>query len=66
LNTIEIAVNVELQQHGRMIRRPAGSLWRDPIELQIAQIEFIDKNINHPDRLFSSIQSSRHSGNNVL
>ena len=51
LNPVEIAVNIELQQHRRMIRRPASRLGSNPVKSQLAQIEFLDKNIDHPNRI---------------
>jgi hypothetical protein len=47
LDPIEIAVDVELQLHRRMIGRPAGRLGSDPAEPQIAQIECVDKGVDH-------------------
>src|SRR5215469_7406576 len=47
LHPIEIAVDVELQQHRGMIPRPPGRLSVNPTELKIRQIKFIDKNIDH-------------------
>src|SRR6266699_140455 len=47
LDTIEIPVNVELQQHRWMIRRPTGCLGRDPVKSQLGQIESINKDVNH-------------------
>jgi hypothetical protein len=49
LDPIEIAVDVKLQQHRRMIGRTAGRLGIDPIEPKTAQIECVDKGINHAD-----------------
>ena len=34
-----------------MIRRPAGCLGSDAVKSQPAQIEFLDKNVNDPDRI---------------
>src|ERR1700688_374092 len=51
LNSIEIAVDIELQQRRRMIRRPAGRLGSDAVKSQPAQIEFLDKNVNYPKRI---------------
>src|SRR5262245_6475001 len=49
LNPTDIAANVELQQHRRMIGRPTGRLGIDPTEPKIAQIEFVDKDVDHPN-----------------
>jgi hypothetical protein len=54
LNPIEVAVDVELQQHRRMIRRPAGYLRIDPVEPKLAQIEFIDE-----DPVFKAFRKQR-------
>ncbi len=34
-----------------MIARPARRQRRNPVETQAAKIEFIDKNIDHPNRV---------------
>jgi hypothetical protein len=49
LNPVEIAINVELQQAGRMIGRPAGRLGIDPAEPERREIELLDENIDHPN-----------------
>ena len=46
LNPIEIAIDVELQQDRRMIRRPTGCLGIDPAEPKPGQVEFVDKDVN--------------------
>jgi hypothetical protein len=51
LNPIEITVNVELQQHRRMVRRPAGGLGINPVKPKLGQIEPPDKDINHANRI---------------
>jgi hypothetical protein len=51
LDPIEIAVDVELQQYRRMIRRPAGYLGIDPAEPKLRQIQFLDKDIDHTNRI---------------
>jgi hypothetical protein len=45
LDPVEIAVDVELQQDRRMIRRPPGGLGVDPAKSKLSQIEFVDKDI---------------------
>ncbi len=51
LDPVEIAVDIELQENRRMIARPAGRLRINPIKPQAAKIEFIDKNVDHPNRI---------------
>src|SRR5262249_29409329 len=51
LNPIEVAVDVKLEQYRRMVRRPAGRLRIDPVEPKLAEIEFFDKNVDHPNRI---------------
>jgi hypothetical protein len=34
-----------------MVRRPAGDLGINPAEPQIGQIELIDKDVNHTNRI---------------
>ena len=49
LNPVEVAVNVELQQDGGMIGRPARCLRSDPVEPQAAQIKRLDESVDHVD-----------------
>jgi hypothetical protein len=51
LNPVEIAVDVELQQHRRMIRRPTSRLGSDPVKSKLGEVEFLDKCVDHPDRI---------------
>ena len=51
MNPIEIAVDVKLQQHQRMIRRPPGRLGSNPIEAELTQIKLVDKDVDHPNRI---------------
>src|ERR1700730_2586619 len=51
LNPIEITVNVKLQQHRRMVRRPAGCLGINPAEPKLVQIEPIHKDVDHTNRI---------------
>src|ERR1019366_6883476 len=51
LDPVEIAVDVELQQHRWMIRRPARYLGIDPAKPKFGQIEFLDKDIDHANRI---------------
>ena len=45
------ASDVELQQHRRMIGRPAGHLGINPAKPNLSQIEFLDKHVDHPNRV---------------
>src|ERR1700691_4251194 len=49
-----------------MIRRPPSIFRRYSIEAQCPEIELVDEDIDHPNGLLPSIQSSRHSGKSVL
>src|SRR5215469_12876327 len=51
LNPIEIAVDVELQQYRRMIRRPAGRLRIDPLEPKLAEVKLVDKDVDDSNRI---------------
>src|SRR5690348_13978373 len=51
LITIEITIDVELEQNSRMVRGPAGDLGINPIKPQIGQIELIDKDVDHTNRI---------------
>jgi hypothetical protein len=49
LDTVEVAVDVDLQQHRGVIGRPPGYSWDHPVELQGRQVELFDEGLNHPD-----------------
>jgi hypothetical protein len=51
LDPIEVAVDVELQQDRRMIRRSAGYLGLDTVESKSGKIEFVHKDVDHPNRI---------------
>ena len=51
LNPVEVAIDIKLQQHGRMVGRPTGRLGIDPIEAKRAEIEFVDKDVNDSNRI---------------
>jgi hypothetical protein len=51
LNPVEITVDIELQKQRRMVRGPAGDLGINPVEPQIGQIEFINKYVDHTNRI---------------
>jgi hypothetical protein len=51
LHPFEIAIDIELQKDQRVVRRPAGCLRIYPVEPKLSQIEFVDKNVDHPNRI---------------
>jgi hypothetical protein len=51
LNPIEITIDVELEHHRRMVRRPADGLGINPAKPKPGQIEPPDKDINHANRI---------------
>jgi hypothetical protein len=51
LNPVQIVVDVKLQEDRRMIRRAAGRHRIDAAESQPSEIEFLNKNVNHANRI---------------
>src|SRR5205823_419683 len=51
LHSVEVAVDVNLQQRRRMIGRPSCRLWLNSAEAQPRQIKLIDQDIDRPDRI---------------
>ena len=51
LNSIEIAVDVKLQQDRGMIAGSAGCFGIDPTKPKLGQIEFFDEDIDHANRI---------------
>src|SRR4029077_6017408 len=47
---VELAINVDLQQHARVIRRPSGRLRHDAREPKGPQVQLADEHVDHPDR----------------
>ncbi len=53
LQVIEIAVNLELQENRGMIRRPPRRRRIDADKTKLAEIQFINKDIDHPNRIIT-------------
>jgi hypothetical protein len=51
LDAFEVAVNVELEQHCRMVGRSTRLRRLRPLEPQFAQVEFIDKRVDNTNRV---------------
>ena len=51
LDAVEIAVDVDLQQHRRVVRRSPRRRGIDAFEAQLGQIELVDEDLDHPDRI---------------
>src|SRR5262249_47521116 len=51
LNPIEITVDVKLQQHRRVVRRPARDLGLNPAKPQFRQVQPVNKNVDHTNRV---------------
>ena len=54
LHLVQVAVDVELQQHGRVIGRSARRRRRHAVEPQPLQIQFVNEDIDHADRIILS------------
>src|SRR5207244_7341062 len=51
LNAVQVSVDVDLQQRGWVISRPARLSWLSPSKPQLTQIQLFDEGVNHPDRI---------------
>ena len=51
LNAIEVTVDVELQKHCGVIRRPARCRRSNPFKTELAHIQFIHEHIDHSNRI---------------
>ncbi len=51
LNAVEVAVEVDLQQRRGMIGRPACRRRRHPRKAQGGQVQFVDEDLDHPNRV---------------
>ena len=66
MHPVDVAVDIDLQQHARMIGRPSRRLRLDAAKAEFGQINLIDKDIDRPDRIVLLKYSSNRSGNSVL
>lgn len=48
LDAVEVTVDLDLQQDGRVVCRPTGFSGDDPIKTESAEVEFIDEYIDYP------------------
>jgi len=63
LDAVEVPVDVDLEQHRRMVGRPTGARGLNSIEAELLEIQFLDEGFNHPDRVVISdvvVQALRH------
>ena len=51
LDAVQIPVDVDLQQRGRVIRRAAGDFRLSALKTQIFQIQLIDEHVDDSDRI---------------
>ena len=51
LDAVEVAVDVDLQQHRRVVRRSARRRRLDALKAQLAKIQLIDEDIDDADRV---------------
>ena len=51
LDAIEIPVQIELQQHRRVIRRPTRCSRLCAIETQADQVQLVDEDVHYPNRV---------------
>jgi len=51
LNTVEVAVDIDLQQDRRVVSRPACIDWSCAFKAQRNQVKLIDEDINHSHRI---------------
>lgn len=51
LDAVQVAVDVELEKHRRMVRRPTGGSWVRAFEAECLKIEFLDEDIDHSHRV---------------
>lgn len=65
LDAVEVAVEVQLQEHCGMVRGPAGCSRCCTLEPQGHQVQLVDEGINDSTVLSCAMKSSRHSGSNV-
>ena len=50
-DAVEIAIEIELEQIGRIAGWPTGFLWHCPLETEVLQIRCVDECIQEADRM---------------
>ena len=50
-NTIEVTVDIKLEKHRGMIRRPARRMRLDTFESKFPEIQFVDEYVDYSDRI---------------
>jgi len=51
LNPVEVAVDIDLEQHRRVVRRPVRLRGLDALEAELRQIQLVDECIDDPHRV---------------
>jgi hypothetical protein len=51
LDAMEIAVDVDLEQNRRVVRRPSCTGRCHPFEAQAGEVQFVDKRVDDPNRV---------------
>ena len=65
LDPVQIAVDVDLEQHGRVVRRSARGRRLGALEPELPEVEFVDEGVDHPDRVVFSdvvVEALREQG----
>jgi hypothetical protein len=63
LDAIEVPVDVDLELHRRVVRRPASRQWLVSFEPYLVQVELFDKGLDNANRVVGSnvvLQALRH------
>jgi len=67
-HAVQVSVNVELEQHRRVIARPAGGRRVGAGEAQRLQVQFLDERVDRSDRVvlgdvvIEAVRQQRHLG----
>ena len=66
LNAVEIAIDIKLQQHRRMIRRTTRQFGSDPPGPAPGKLKLVDKDIDRPNRVALANPVFQDSGKIVV
>lgn len=51
LDFVQVAVDINPEEHSRAVARSTGGLGDDALEAQVGEIRVVDKDIDHSDRI---------------
>src|ERR1017187_550914 len=51
LHSVQVPIDIDLEQHPRVVRRPARRLRIHPLKAHLPQVQLLDEGLDHPGRV---------------